>query len=350
MSGSGDISLTLPKISIILATHNTPGDRLQRVLEAIRTNTDLPYELIIVDTSTSPNEVSSAAARFNAKFLRPDADLGLGANWNIGAEDAAAPVLAFMCDDVYVDQNWASVGIEYLRGNVKTITGKLLFDGRDRVLNAAGSYTDVFGVSWNRGIGELDDGRYDKPEPMFRAVGAVFLVEMKAFKEVGGFDASYFLYAEDMDLCWRLRLAGYDCTYVPSMRARHKWMATTSKHSSPLRQYHYLLERNRLQTLLKNYSKRTLLSIIPWYLIIKIAHLTWLISHGHIVEARGVLRAFLWIASNLREILKKRRVTQKLRRRKDREVQQLMLKLPAELLLGLGFFKHPLIEAARRRD
>jgi len=347
MSGFGDTLLTPPKISIVLATHNTPSERLCRVLEAIRENTDTPYELIIVDTSRNRDTVASLSAHFRARLVKPHVDQGLGASWNLGVRTAAAPVLAFVCDDVYVEPNWASAGLSCLRGNVKIVSGKLLDSKEEGVLNAAGSYTDVFGVSWNRGIGEYDRGRYDKPELIFRAVGAVFLIEKTAFGEVGAFDDSYFLYAEDMDISWRLQLAGYDCMYVPSMRARHDWMATTSKHTTPLTQYHYLLERNRLQTLLKNYSKRTLLSIIPWYAVIKIAHTAWLICHGRRAEVFRLWRAFIWIGMNRREILRKRYLTQRLRRRTDYEIQQLMLKLPAEVLLGLGYFKHPMVDAAR---
>jgi len=332
-----------PRITIILATHNTPTERLQRVLEAIAANTDLPYELITVDTSASPSSVQSIVRQFSGRLVRPTVDQGLGACWNLGADCATASVLAFMCDDVYVERNWADAGMHYLNRNVKVVTGKLYSAGRNSVLNAAGSYTDVFGVSWNRGIG----GRYDRPEPVFRAVGAVFLVDAKTFDEVGRFDESYFLYAEDMDLSWRIRLAGYECMYVPSMQAHHEWMATTSKQRSPLTQYHYLLERNRLQTLLKNYSARTLLSIIPWYVLIKIAHLTWLVLHKRPVEARALLRAFMWVGRNRGDILRRRRMVQKLRKVEDREIQRLMLKLPAEMLLGLGFLKHPLIEAAK---
>lgn len=340
--------MTLPRISIILATHETPNDRLERVLDALAVNTDLSYELIIVDTSKNPRGISSLARQFKGRFLRPVTDRGLGACWNLGAAHASAPVLAFMCDDVYVDKNWAGAGIQHIRGDVKIVTGKLLSARQNNILNAAGSYTDVFGVSWNRGIGEFDDGRYDRLEAVFRAVGAVFLVEQRAFKEVGGFDESYFLYAEDMDLSWRIRLAGYECIYVPSMRASHEWMMTTSRHTNPLSQYHYLLERNRLQTLLKNYSLRTLLSIIPWYVLIKMAHLAWLVVHGRVIDVKALLRAFVWVGHNLKEVLGKRQSVQSLRKRSDREIQKLMLKLPAEILLGMGFFKHPLIEAARR--
>ena len=337
-----------PKISIIVPTHNTPRTRLLDVLRNIGENTDVPYELIIVDTSRDPSVVSPLAAQYNATLLRTP-DRGLGAKWNLGAKHTSSPVLVFTCDDVYVEPHWASTGLRYLQGNVKLVSGKLLTAGRDGIINAAGSYTDVFGVSWNRGIDERDRGQYDKSESIFRAVGAISLMERKAFNEIGGFDESYYLYAEDMDISWRLRLAGYDVMYVPEMRARHEWMATTSKDTSIMAAYYYLLERNRLQTLLKNYSGRALVSIMPWYAVIKMGHLLWLIAHRQGVESWRLLSSFRWIERNRKEVLRKRYLVQKLRKRSDREVQKLMLKLPAELLLGLGFFKHPLVESARKR-
>ena len=87
--------------------------------------------------------------------------------------------------------------------------------------------------------------------------GACLLVPARRFREVGGFWEAMFLYCEDTDLCWRLRLAGLRIVVCPEARVRHDY--DFSRHPSKL----YHLERNRLLMLAANYELSTLARLAP---------------------------------------------------------------------------------------
>lgn len=135
-----------------------------------------------------------------------------------------------------------------------------LADGRHAIVNASGDDPDIVDVLNSTG-GELrSDGRgqdrdwlaVDDGPPASREVfgfcGAGALLDMSAVRAAGGFDARYFLYYEDMDLSWRMRLAGFTLGHVPEAVVRHAHAASTGE-GSPLHLFHD--ERNRLLTLVK---------------------------------------------------------------------------------------------------
>ncbi len=68
------------------------------------------------------------------------------------------------------------------------------------------------------------------PEIVDWVSGACFLVRRSAFEQVGGFDEAYFMYAEDVDLCWRLGRAGWLVAYLPSAEVTHLHGVSTDRH------------------------------------------------------------------------------------------------------------------------
>ena len=96
---------------------------------------------------------------------------------------------------------------------------------------------------------EPDAGQYDQPEEVFGFCGAACLLRRSALDEVGYFDPSFFLYYEDLDLSWRLRLRGWTIRYVPLSVVWH-YHAATSGEWSPL--FTYYVDRNRPLMLTKN--------------------------------------------------------------------------------------------------
>ena len=100
---------------------------------------------------------------------------------------------------------------------------------------------------------EPDEGQYDEPEEVFGFCGAACLLRRSALAEVGYFDPSFFLYYEDLDLSWRLRLRGWTIRYVPQSVVWH-YHAATSGEWSPL--FTYYVDRNRPLMLAKNGPRR----------------------------------------------------------------------------------------------
>jgi hypothetical protein len=125
-------------------------------------------------------------------------------------------------------------------GRIQNAGGVLLSDGsgRDR-----GTIVQDARVSY-----EADGGQYDLREEVFFFSGAAALLRTEALADIGLFDERYFMYYEDLDLSWRLRLRGWKVVYAPEAVVEHEH-AASSKEWSPF--FTYNVERNRLLTLLK---------------------------------------------------------------------------------------------------
>lgn len=117
------------------------------------------------------------------------------------------------------------------------------------VVNNAGSCVLTAGYGADRGFQEVDEGQYDEPEEVFALCGCAVALRTAAGREVGWFDDDFFLYYEDTDLAWRLRLAGWTIRFEPQAVVRHIH-AATSVEWSPRFVFH--TDRNRLLMLAKD--------------------------------------------------------------------------------------------------
>jgi len=101
----------------------------------------------------------------------------------------------------------------------------LLFERRD-TLHTAGDLYGVDGIPRNRGVWERDEGQYDQSLEIFSGCGGAVAYRREAWEAVGGFDEDFFMYCEDVDLGWRLQLAGYRAVFAPQARVYHRLSAT----------------------------------------------------------------------------------------------------------------------------
>ncbi len=121
-----------------------------------------------------------------------------------------------------------------------------------RVCGAAGGYLDLLGYPFCRGrilrCVERDEGQYDDERDVFWVSGAAFCCRAEVFRELGGFDASFFAHMEEIDLCWRMRIAGRRVRIVPRSAVYHLGGGTL-KAQSPAKVY--FNHRNNLAMLFK---------------------------------------------------------------------------------------------------
>ncbi len=118
------------------------------------------------------------------------------------------------------------------------------------LINNAGSYLSANGFGGDYGFGAPDDGRFDLPAERFATTGAAMAARAETFARIGSLAESYFAYYEDLDWCWRARLAGMRCVYDPASRVRHVGGASTGGPAAD--RVRRLAARNRLQTLARN--------------------------------------------------------------------------------------------------
>jgi GT2 family glycosyltransferase len=202
----------------------------------------------------------------------------------------------------------------------------MLYDRRERV-NSHGNEANILLFSWPNGYMELVP-QNDKPRKIPYASGCAAVYTRTCLEGIGGFDELFFMYFEDVELGLRAQLAGYDSRYSPSSVVYHKYRFKESP------QRYFLLERNRILTMLIVFRKRTLLAISPLAIAAEFGVLAEAFFGGWYVEKIAAYGSLLRHAGH---VLRKRKMVRDLRVRHDKELVQ-------SLRGGVTFF--PLRESA----
>jgi len=305
------------------------------------------FDVKLIDNGSTDGSVDFVKENYpEVEVIEHDANYGFALGYNLVVNSMESEFVVFLNNDVSVEPDWLKKLIPYTKDeDVAAVTSKMLFSFDKKRINAAGGCCDVYGVGWNRGNGEVDAGQYDEAEEVFYGSGGALLIKRKVWEDVGPFDERYFLYGEDLDWCWRARLKGYKILYVPEAKVYHHWRGSGASMEC-------FLEKHWLATILKNYTLKTLVKLLPKYLALRALKAIWLLKNGEKDEKFAVFKALLWNLVNLKGTWKKRVIIQASRKVSDGEVQRHMYKRSLELLAGLGRFQHPFLEhyQERRRE
>jgi GT2 family glycosyltransferase len=144
------------------------------------------------------------------------------------------------------------------------------------------------------------------------------------------FDEKFFMYHEDLDLCWRVRLGGYKIMLATKSIVYHDYEFNRNK------MMFYWAERNRLACLLQNYSISTLIKLFPMLFFVELMILVYSLFGGWI---HLKLKSYVWIVRNIRSIFSQRKKTQSIRKVSDKEIFKRM-----DSKLEFAEVKNPIIK------
>ncbi len=152
-------------------------------------------------------------------------------------------------------------------------------------VNSRGNAIHYLGMGYCLGYHESRKSQVESPKSIAYASGAAVLYPTRILKEVGLFDETLWLYHEDLDLGWRILLAGYRNVLAPKSVVRHRY-----DFSRSITKW-YWMERNRIAVVLKNYRLLTILILLPQLVIADLALFVFAVKGGWWKEK---LRASLW--------------------------------------------------------
>lgn len=200
--------------------------------------------VVVVDNgSTDGSEEALAEAFPEAKWFSTGANLGYGGAANRGAGVAGGEYLLVCNADVVVDAGAvpALTALLQRRPDVAAV-GPLVVDSAGQLYPSARRFPDLVEAFGHGIVGQFWPGnpfsrRYTMAEwdhsgarEVDWVSGSCFLARREAWEAVGGFDSSYFMYMEDVDLCWRLRKAGWEVAYEPKARVTHVQGVSADRH------------------------------------------------------------------------------------------------------------------------
>ena len=256
-------------VSIILVNYRGADDTLTALAAVDELNWPKNHlEVIVVDNASGGEDVERIrAAHPDIKLVELDENVGFAGGCNRGADVATGQYLAFLNNDARPDPNWLRAVPVINEEGVACVASKILdWDGRN--VDFVDAALAFYGHGFKLHAGEPDDPIYDQPADVLFASGAAMVVDAETFREVGGFDDQYFMFFEDVDFGWRLWLQGYRVRYEPTSVVFHRHHATVDRYGSW--RENYLLERNALFTIYKNYDEAHLRSALPAAILLAI--------------------------------------------------------------------------------
>jgi GT2 family glycosyltransferase len=214
-----------------------------------------PVEIIVVDNGSRDDSVAFVQREYPAVIvINLPKNIGYAAGMNKGIAAAHGEFIATLNNDTRVDSDWVQqlVGILETDSTIGSCASKQLNFYNQDVIDSTGILLYRGGYPRNRGAGQKDAGQFAVVDEVFAAPGASAIYRRSMLEQIGLFDRDYFAYQEEWDLSFRGQWFGWKCVYVPSAVVYHMGGATMAKRNH--RAHIFLMERNRIFTIVKNYS------------------------------------------------------------------------------------------------
>jgi GT2 family glycosyltransferase len=289
---------TFPHASIILVGYNS-AEWLPLALPAL-VQQDYPanFEVIFVDNGSSDDSVEFVRSTFpTVRVIESVHNGGYAGGNNLGARHARGEVLAFVNPDTCAAPNWLLELVRPLVGerSIGLTTSKIVRMDARETINACGNDISLSGITTCRAAGE-PAATIAADEDVSAVSGAACAIRRNLFLRLGGFDEHFFMYLEDTDLSWRVRLAGYRCRLAARSVVAHDYTLRLTATKTER------IERNRYLMLAKNLSLRSLFALIPSFLAGEVATWGWALSHGPRHTA-AKLKAIGWMLAHFNLVL-----------------------------------------------
>ena len=272
-------------------------------------------EAIVVDNGGRGPEIEQARGLEGVRVVEAAGNVGFAAGCNLGALEAQGDVIVFLNPDTVV-ANGALSQLERAVENPSVgiaMARLLLLDEPDK-LNSSGVEVHVTGIGWAGGFGDAADSvseRREVPAPS----GTAMAVRTDTFHRLGGFADELFMYLEDLELCWRARIAGLRVVIEPAADVLHDYEYGRNPRKN------YFLERNRLVFVLSAYSARLLVLLGPLLVVTELGMTAVALKEGWL---RDKLAGWAWLVQNARVVARRRRTTQGLRTLRDRDLSRFL--------------------------
>jgi GT2 family glycosyltransferase len=332
-AGTREVERELPSLAVVIPTTRGGAD-LDACLTSLVDEAYPALDVVVVDNGSSPSlDISGAFP--GVRVVRNEENRGFAPACNQGIEASRGELVLLLNDDTVLERGALRILVEALvtRPAWGACQAKLVLLDDPTRLDTAGSFLTSTGFLVHRGAFGRADALTDSDE-IFAAKGAALLVRRRAVEQVGAFDADFFSYFEESDLCWRLWLGGWEVGFAAEAIVRHRMGATAAGLMPAIVQFHSF--KNRICALAKNLGRKRLAWMLPYHVALCLGLAVWWTLRGRADLGRAILRALAWNVRHLPRTLRKRAATQRLRRIEDRDLMPRITR-KASLRVFLGY-------------
>lgn len=310
-------------VSIIIVNYN--GKKwLKKLFDSLLSQTFVHFEIIFVENGSTDDSLEFVKNNYKderIRIVKSEKNLGFAGGNNLALQYVKGEYVLLLNNDTWLTKNYLEKFIEAFLEipNAGSIQSKMILMNNEDKLDVCGSYWSDSSFLYHYGYGQDQSlERYNKAMPFFSNKGASMMVRKDVIDKVGFLDDDFWSYYEETDLCHRIWLAGYECWYYPKAVMYHAMGGTSLTFHNSYIQFHNF--KNKLLSFLKNFEVWTLVRVLPVYLILNVTLSFFWLLQGKWRHFLALYQSIWWNISHFRQTVKKRRVVQSFRRKKDAEI------------------------------
>jgi GT2 family glycosyltransferase len=319
-----------PLVYVIIINYNGMN-YLKTCLSSLEQQTYPNYRIMIFDNASTDNSVEFTRKNFpQITVIQAQKNYGFAKGNNLAmksAFDQKADYVFLINNDTELEKDLIKKLVSVAESEESIgIVGPAVFDIRNKYsVQEMGMAVDRFG--YPLAIKSLSQ----KGACIFFVSGCAILIKSKLANKIGLFDEKYFMFAEDLDFCWRGRLSGYKIVVAENARIYHAsggsisgGIIKASRYETDVKRI-FLREKNTIRTLIKNYDTSNMFRVIPFYVALLLLEAIFWSSLLEINISKNVLRAVSWNIRYLPDTLRQRVLVQSMRKISDKEIVAIML-------------------------
>lgn len=297
-------------VTVIIVNWNG-GDMLRRCLHDLLRQTVPPTRILVMDNGSSDGSAEKVAGMPGVTVRMLGKNLGFAAGNNLALSECDTEFVALLNPDAFPEADWLEklLTAASAHPDVAAFGCRQMVEGVEGVIDGLGDVYHLSGLVWRQGYMRILKSSDLAPCEIFSPCAGAALYRREALVEVGGFDEGFFCYVEDVDLGFRLRLAGYRSMYVPDAVVHHVGSATTGGQNSVFSVYHG--HRNLVWAYTKNMPGWLFWAFLPAHLLLNIVTLIHFTLRG---QGRTIWRAKRDAFMGIPGMWRKRKQIQAMRR------------------------------------
>ncbi len=263
---AGDDKVRAPAITVCVIAYNS-GPTLRTCLEHLGAQTLADFETLVIDNASPDAGDAEIAASFRfVTLIRNPDNAGFAKAGNQAARLGRGRWLVLLNPDAFARPDWLAqlVAAAERHPQVRSFTSVQLAEDAPGMLDGLGDVMSITGIPYRGGYLNPDQGQA-REGYVFSPCGAAMMIDRALFQSLGGFDEDFFCYGEDVDLGYRLVLAGEPTLLVPDAVVGHMGSASSGGRKSEFAVFHGT--RNRFWVLFKNTPALLLPLVVPLHLL-----------------------------------------------------------------------------------
>ena len=312
--------MSLNTATVIIVNWNG-GKFLQECLARLGRQTVPPACILVADNDSSDDSADCAERVPGVTVRRMGGNLGFAAANNRALQECETSLVALLNPDAFPEPDWLEHLLKAAQAHpqVASFGSRQMAHGSADRLDGIGDVYHISGLVWRGGHGRSLRPADEVSREIFSPCAGAALFRREALLEVGGFDEDFFCYVEDVDLGFRLRLAGYSSLSVPDAVVHHVGSALSGGHRSDFSVYHG--HRNLVWTFVKNMPAVLFWLLLPVHFLLNFASLAYFCAHG---QGLQIFRAKWDAVKGIPKMWAKRRAIHSRRRASLRDIWRVL--------------------------